>query len=143
MWPSSQTPVAVPTKDGELLGGDTDAHGCIGSAGYSWCEPKGKCLRLWEEACFVGLEEEFRNILAAKYDKSADEITVTITKQTDSHASGSVRFAPESSAGGLFLAAKIGNSWQMVYDGNGSVDCAKLRDEYGFPDEILKPNFCD
>jgi len=34
-----------------LLGGDRDEHGCIGSAGYSWCEKKQKCLRQWEESC--------------------------------------------------------------------------------------------
>ncbi len=34
-----------------LVGGDKDEHGCIGSAGYSWCENKQKCLRPWEEAC--------------------------------------------------------------------------------------------
>lgn len=34
-----------------ILGGDRDAHGCIGSAGYSWCEAKQKCLRIWEEPC--------------------------------------------------------------------------------------------
>ncbi|MDD4318786.1 MAG: hypothetical protein PHW10_00450 [Candidatus Peribacteraceae bacterium] len=34
-----------------LLGGDRDVHGCIPSAGYSWCEAKQKCLRVWEEPC--------------------------------------------------------------------------------------------
>jgi len=34
-----------------LVGGDKDKHGCIGSAGYSWCEVKNKCLRVWEEPC--------------------------------------------------------------------------------------------
>lgn len=34
-----------------IVGGDRDAHGCIGSAGYSWCEVKQKCLRVWEEKC--------------------------------------------------------------------------------------------
>ncbi|MDD4902153.1 MAG: hypothetical protein PHE24_03375 [Patescibacteria group bacterium] len=38
-------------KEQPLLGGDRDEHGCIGSAGYSWCEVKQKCLRPWEEAC--------------------------------------------------------------------------------------------
>jgi len=32
-------------------GSDRDKHGCIGSAGYSWCEQKNKCLRIWEEKC--------------------------------------------------------------------------------------------
>ena len=34
-----------------IVGGDKDEHGCIGSAGYSWCEEKQKCLRVWEESC--------------------------------------------------------------------------------------------
>lgn len=35
------------------LGGDRDEHGCIGSAGYLWCEEKQKCRRPWEESCLV------------------------------------------------------------------------------------------
>lgn len=34
-----------------VVGGDRDEHGCIGSAGYSWCEEQQKCLRIWEEDC--------------------------------------------------------------------------------------------
>ncbi|WAC05582.1 MAG: hypothetical protein OS112_02850 [Methanoregula sp.] len=34
-----------------MPGSDRDSHGCIGSAGYTWCEPKQKCLREWEEPC--------------------------------------------------------------------------------------------
>jgi len=44
---SDNSEVAV----GNLVGGDKDEHGCIGSAGYSWCEQKQKCLRIWEEVC--------------------------------------------------------------------------------------------
>lgn len=29
----------------------TDEHGCLTDIGYSWCEPKQKCLVLSEEAC--------------------------------------------------------------------------------------------
>lgn len=36
-----------------IVGGDRDAHGCIGSAGYSWCEARQKCLRVWEEKCDI------------------------------------------------------------------------------------------
>lgn len=35
-----------------LVGGDKDEHGCIGSAGYEWCEGKKKCIRPWEESCY-------------------------------------------------------------------------------------------
>ena len=32
---------------GKRVGGDRDAHGCIGSAGYSWCEKTKNCQRPW------------------------------------------------------------------------------------------------
>jgi hypothetical protein len=42
----------VPTST-NIVGGDKDVHGCIGSAGYTWCAVKNKCLRVWEEKCEV------------------------------------------------------------------------------------------
>ena len=41
----------IAPNNTNILGGDRDEHGCIGSAGYSWCEIKNKCLRQWEEKC--------------------------------------------------------------------------------------------
>lgn len=38
----------------ELVGGDRDEHGCIPSAGYSWCNVTQKCIRPWEEGCNPG-----------------------------------------------------------------------------------------
>lgn len=31
-----------------ILGGDSDEHGCKASAGYTWSEIKGECVRVWE-----------------------------------------------------------------------------------------------
>ncbi|MBN2042688.1 MAG: DUF333 domain-containing protein [Candidatus Aenigmarchaeota archaeon] len=39
------------------IGGDTDEHGCLIAAGYSWCQNKEKCLRVWEEPCVTSFEE--------------------------------------------------------------------------------------
>lgn len=33
-----------------IVGADRDSHGCIGSAGYSWCAYEAKCVRSWELA---------------------------------------------------------------------------------------------
>ena len=47
-------PQEETTEIGEteiMPGSDRDEHGCIGSAGYEWCEPKEKCIRPWEEDC--------------------------------------------------------------------------------------------
>jgi hypothetical protein len=41
---------------GKLTGADRDAHGCIGSAGYSWCERTKQCERPWELAKKNGFE---------------------------------------------------------------------------------------
>ena len=44
-------------------GADRDEHGCIRSAGYSWCAKEGKCVRPWElakEKGFPSTEEAFR-----------------------------------------------------------------------------------
>ncbi len=39
------------TKSEPIVGGDKDSHGCIGSAGYSWCGAKQACIRVWETYC--------------------------------------------------------------------------------------------
>jgi putative hemolysin len=44
-----------------IVGGDRDSHGCIGSAGYSWCEAKQKCLRVWEEKCETNESAQIAN----------------------------------------------------------------------------------
>lgn len=49
VWASRQP--AAPLPPAELIGGQKDEHGCLGPAGYSWCESKQKCLRVWEEPC--------------------------------------------------------------------------------------------
>ena len=58
---SAKAPVAAPQppaqnatqppKNETVVGNDRDSHGCIGSAGYTWCEAKKKCLRTWKEPC--------------------------------------------------------------------------------------------
>ncbi len=48
---STIEPQTLPETQSPIVGNDRDAHGCIGSAGYSWCEAKQKCLRIWEEKC--------------------------------------------------------------------------------------------
>lgn len=43
--------IATTTATSTIVGNDRDAHSCIGSAGYTWCQVKNKCLRVWEEKC--------------------------------------------------------------------------------------------
>merc|ERR1712238_391161 len=34
-----------------IPGGDRDQHGCIGSAGYSWCDSLKECIRTFDTTC--------------------------------------------------------------------------------------------
>ena len=127
-------------ENGLILGGDKDAHGCIGSAGYSWCEAKQKCLRIFEEDCLA--EEKIKSLLAQKYNKQISEVFLRIDKENAKYAAGGVSFGENAKEGGAFLAAKINDEWELVYDGNGSIDCAAIKQNYEFPAEMLV-NFCD
>ncbi len=43
------------TTEPRLVGSDRDSHGCIGSAGYQWCDHQNQCVRSWELAAEKGL----------------------------------------------------------------------------------------
>lgn len=82
--------------------------------------------------------------LSKKYNKPAGEVNITVNKEVNGFASGSVLFGQGGvGEGGMWLAVLTDNKWEVVWDGNGSVDCSKMRGQYKFPDSILKPNFCD
>lgn len=88
--------------------------------------------------------QKIKEILAQKYGKETGEVFVELARFDETHAVGSVVFGQEGSGeGGVFLAVIVDGKWQVVFDGNGSIDCAKMRQEYGFADEILQPGFCD
>ncbi|MFA5411793.1 MAG: transglutaminase-like domain-containing protein [Candidatus Micrarchaeia archaeon] len=63
---------APAEPQGMMTGNDTDEHGCIGSAGYVWCEYSQQCIRPWEENC-TGPDGLFAqaDALAADYSYTA------------------------------------------------------------------------
>lgn len=57
---ASQGPASLPAAPDlppppVVLGADRDAHGCIPTAGYAWCERLLRCERPWELAAERGL----------------------------------------------------------------------------------------
>ena len=46
---------SLNTSETKLVGSDRDSHGCIGSAGYQWCDHQKQCVRSWELAAEKGL----------------------------------------------------------------------------------------
>lgn len=78
--------------------------------------------------------EALKQLFAEKYPKYSETVTVSMDKETQDHARGSVSFET-GKPGGLFLAAKIDAKWQIVFDGNGQISCDLSK--YGFPADML------
>jgi len=133
--------IATNNENQPLIGGQTDEGGCLIAAGYSWCPPKQKCLRIWEEKCYEAEEAVLAQIFADNHKKPVAETHITIAKMKNNFAAGTISFGPEPGEGGGFLARLVDNTWTIDYEGNGSVDCVKIK-ELGYPDNVLE-GFCD
>lgn len=51
---STPPPEEAPVPETVDVGGETDEHGCIAAAGYTWSRLRKECIRVWENA--VALE---------------------------------------------------------------------------------------
>ncbi|MCK4328001.1 MAG: hypothetical protein KAW41_06085 [Candidatus Diapherotrites archaeon] len=56
------------------IGGETDEHGCLGPAGYSWDSELGVCLRTWE---ITGDDDRAAAKTAVEHLGSQDGLTLT------------------------------------------------------------------
>jgi hypothetical protein len=132
----------------QLLGGDRDEHGCIGSAGYSWCELKQKCLRVWEEACAGPSDEETlkTDIMAAIVQKRgavAQDMVISVNKVEGDYAQGGANSATPGIGGGMWFAARANGVWQLVWDGNGIITCDDLIPYPDFPTDMIPECYDD
>jgi hypothetical protein len=132
------------------IGGEKDEHGCYLTAGYTWCEPKNKCLRKWKENCTV---EDNKNvvkneaeevvgkitvIIAKKHNKKEKDVMIKITQKDKSHLRGTVKFGIGGEGEeGMFLAVKNNDQWKVVYEGGGVANCSELINVYAFPKSML------
>jgi len=130
--------VSSPSTE-PLVGNDADEHGCIGSAGYVWCEVLQKCLRPWEEPCYVEISDEqmIKDALIAKHDWSGENIKITIAKNDGQYATGGVGSETPEAGGGIWFAAKVDSAWQIVFNGNGIISCDDLIDYPDYPTELI------
>lgn len=92
------------------------------------------CLGPMEEPNLI---QTLTNLFSDKYDKSVDEIEVTIDEQTDHHVQGSVKLGEGPGNSGMFLASDSLGKWEIVWDGNGMFECSLVK-PYGFPESYIK-----
>ena len=78
----SALPSAIPSATPTAIGGDTDAHGCLIAAGYSWCDVKQKCLRPWEENCSNEIPSGFSIQSSGTCDRQNSSASLHFRNQT-------------------------------------------------------------
>lgn len=102
------------------LGSDRDAHGCIASAGYTWCDAKQKCIRAWEEPCEPGEKitacyecVEFGRVVVDFYSGGGASILANGKKYTASQAlsASGARYVGE----GIMLWDKGGTARLVIH----------------------------
>lgn len=76
-----------------------------------------------------------RQAMADKYDRPVEDVILTVSDNTGTHANGGVRFEEEM-GGGWWLAYKDGDNWIIVADGNGTVPCSAI-EGYDFPTDMV------
>jgi hypothetical protein len=145
--------VSVPTSEPtQLVGNDKDIHGCIGSAGYTWCDTKQKCLRVWEESCEATtpqptvdetniLKDSIKKAIVAKHGPNANGLTISVSKIQGDYAQGGA--SEPGVGGGMWFAAKVDGSWTLVWDGNGVILCKDLISYPNFPNSMIPECFND
>ena len=99
------------------LGGDRDAHGCIGSAGYVWSEVLSACIRPWEAG--VKLLPAIKPtdgsaVLAAYVVKKDDDVEVFVP---DVEGGRKLHKVVEEWAGDRMLLEPRGSGWMLTAPG--------------------------
>lgn len=131
-----------------LVGSDRDEHGCVLSAGYSWCDVSAKCIRPWEEACgsptpsideTENLKVAVKKALIEKHGQSAQSLVISVTQVIGNYAKGMVN--DSGAGGGIWFAAKTNGEWTLVWDGNGIIVCKAFSKYPDFPSELIPQCF--
>ena len=68
---------AIERTSAPVVGGDTDTHGCIGSAGYSWDAVLNTCARPWEAETTFGWAEKMKITTRLTVDSFEAERNIT------------------------------------------------------------------
>lgn len=63
----NKTPKQQESKPAVMVGGDSDAHGCKASAGYTWSSLKKECVRLFEAGTKLSHAEDGKTYSTVAY----------------------------------------------------------------------------
>lgn len=64
-----------------MVGNDKDEHGCIASAGYTWCEVQKDCIRLWEKGIRMTSVTDAQNTLFLVFSPDSTQVELFFSKE--------------------------------------------------------------
>lgn len=89
-----------------------------------------------ESAPVISTTVALKQAFAAKYNSKLETMLLTLSKETSTHAQGSVTLAPGPGNSGVFFAAKVNGNWKIVHDGQDAPLCSALT-SYNFPSDMM------
>lgn len=84
---------------------------------------------------------EVQDAIASKHGSTAATLTVSVKELSGNYAKGEASQIGEG--GGIWFAAKDKGVWQLVYDGNGIIQCSELKEYPDFPSRLIPQCFDD
>lgn len=78
--------------------------------------------------------------LSQKNNWDASKVELNVASLEGDYAKGDVKFKDEM-GGGLWFAAKVNDTWEIVYDGNGMITCDRLTNYQNFPKDLIPQCF--
>lgn len=119
--PSGKDAPGTDTPRQELVGGDRDAHNCIGSAGYTWSAVQNACIRVWEAGiALLPVSEKQSASVAAYVVLSADgakaELFVPV-KTAPAVLERSFTQEGPSWTGASWLLKRLPQGWELYENG--------------------------
>jgi hypothetical protein len=93
-----------------------------------------------EAAAARGISSEdviaIKAALAASFEMSAEEIEITVERDSSAdYVTGYVNVG-EGERGGIYFAARTKDGWEIAHNGTGIIECEKV-DVYGFPTGLI------
>ncbi len=106
----------------QKTGSDRDAYGCIASAGYTWSQVAGDCLRLWEAGVRLQNVQEPDATAAAYAVISADGSQVELFMPQQEPVVMQRSFTPDGPVWkkGAFRLERMPDGW-FLYQGNNLI----------------------
>ncbi len=79
------------------------------------------------------LKVTIKQQIVAEHGSDANGLTISVSKIEGNFAQGG---ASEQGGGGMWFAAKVGEQWKLVWDGNGTISCETIA-PYNFPTDMI------